>query len=107
MLNSKCVFQRLVMEQVFYPDGIYTAKADNELKKEIQLSMDAGFNGARLEGNIQKYSGQPVLICKCGGFICGTGEKRFLYILPNLKFDILRIKRVNEQVDEIKKTEIF
>ena len=48
MINNKPVFQRIVLDQGFYRDGIYTAKTDEILKRDIQLSMDAGFNGARL-----------------------------------------------------------
>ncbi|EOL42480.1 hypothetical protein RV11_GL002034 [Enterococcus phoeniculicola] len=47
-LNGEPVFQRLVLDQGFYPEGIYTAPEDDCLKKDIQLSLDAGFNGARL-----------------------------------------------------------
>lgn len=52
MLNNKSVFQRLVLDQGFYPDGIYTAKTDDELKRDIELSMKVGFNGARLHEKI-------------------------------------------------------
>ncbi|WP_390405480.1 glycoside hydrolase family 2 protein [Lacticaseibacillus jixiensis] len=48
LLNDQSVFQRLVLDQGFYPDGIYTAPTDEAFKKDIQLSLDAGFNGARL-----------------------------------------------------------
>ncbi len=47
-INDKPVFQRLVLDQGYYPDGIYTAPADDDLKKDIELSKAAGFNGARL-----------------------------------------------------------
>lgn len=47
-LNNKPYYQRLVLDQGFYPDGIWTAPSDAALKKDIQLSMAAGFNGARL-----------------------------------------------------------
>lgn len=47
-LNGEKVFQRLVLDQGFYPDGVYTAPADEDLKKDIELSMALGFNGARL-----------------------------------------------------------
>lgn len=46
-LNGKSVFQRMVLDQGFYPDGIYTAPTDEALKNDIQLSLDCGFNGAR------------------------------------------------------------
>lgn len=47
-LNGKCLFQRFVLDQGFYPEGIYTAVSDEQLKKDIELSMAMGFNGARL-----------------------------------------------------------
>jgi len=47
-INGKKVFQRLVLDQGFYPDGIYTAPSDEALKKDIELSKAVGFNGARL-----------------------------------------------------------
>ena len=52
ILNGKSVFQRLVLDQGFFPDGIYTAKDDEELKRDITLSKNAGFNGARLHQKI-------------------------------------------------------
>ena len=48
LLNGKSVFQRLVLDQGFYPDGIYTAPDDAALVRDIELSLAAGFNGARL-----------------------------------------------------------
>ena len=51
-LNGKPVFQRLVLDQGFYPDGIYTAPSDEELINDIKRSMDMGFNGARLHEKI-------------------------------------------------------
>lgn len=47
-LNNKPYFQRLVLDQGYYPDGIWTAPSDEALKKDIQMGKDAGFNGARL-----------------------------------------------------------
>lgn len=52
MLNDRPVFQRLVLDQGFYPDGIYTAPSDAALENDIRLSMTAGFNGARLHEKI-------------------------------------------------------
>ena len=51
-LNDKPVFQRLVLDQGFYEDGIYTAPCDEDLKKDIELSLAMGFNGARLHQKI-------------------------------------------------------
>lgn len=47
-INGKSVFQRLVLDQGFYPDGIYTAPSDEALRRDIELSLEMGFNGARL-----------------------------------------------------------
>lgn len=51
-LNGKPVFQRLVLDQGFYPDGIYTAPTDEDLKKDIMLGKAMGFNGARLHQKV-------------------------------------------------------
>lgn len=48
LLNGKSVFQRFVLDQGFYPDGIYTAPTEEALIKDIEISLAAGFNGARL-----------------------------------------------------------
>jgi len=52
LLNHKPVFQRLVLDQGFYPDGIYTAPTEGALKRDIELSMAVGFNGARLHEKV-------------------------------------------------------
>ena len=52
LINGKSVFQRLVLDQGFYPDGIYTAPSDEALQNDIRLSMAAGFNGARLHQKV-------------------------------------------------------
>ncbi len=51
-LNNKPYFQRLVLDQGFYPDGIWTAPSDEALKHDIELSKAAGFNGARLHQKV-------------------------------------------------------
>lgn len=51
-LNDKPTFQRLVLDQGFYPDGIYTAPSDAALEQDIDLSMAMGFNGARLHEKV-------------------------------------------------------
>ena len=52
LINGKSVFQRLVLDQGFYPDGIYTAPTAQALERDILLSMEAGFNGARLHQKV-------------------------------------------------------
>lgn len=48
LLNGRPVFQRLVLDQGYYPDGIYTAPTDEALRHDIEISQGLGFNGARL-----------------------------------------------------------
>lgn len=52
LLNGRPVFQRLVLDQGFYPDGIYTAPDESALVRDIELSLAAGFNGARLHQKV-------------------------------------------------------
>ncbi len=51
-INGQPVFQRLVLDQGYYPDGILTAPSDAALIADIELSMEAGFNGARLHQKV-------------------------------------------------------
>lgn len=51
-LNNEPYFQRLVLNQGYYPDGIWTAPTDEALKNDILLSKEAGFNGARLHQKV-------------------------------------------------------
>lgn len=52
LLNNQPYFLRLVLDQGFYPTGVWTAPTDNDLKRDIELSMEAGFNGARLHQKV-------------------------------------------------------
>lgn len=51
-INGQSVFQRLVLDQGYYPDGILTAPTEEALIKDIELSQAAGFNGARLHQKV-------------------------------------------------------
>ncbi|MFF9647264.1 glycoside hydrolase family 2 protein [Kitasatospora aureofaciens] len=52
LLNGRPVFQRLVLDQGWYPDGLMTAPSDEALVRDIQLGLRAGFNGARLHQKV-------------------------------------------------------
>jgi beta-galactosidase/beta-glucuronidase len=52
LINGKPVFQRTILDQGFYPDGLWTAPSDAELKGDIERSMACGFNGARLHQKV-------------------------------------------------------
>lgn len=47
LINSEVVFQRLVLDQGLYADGLQTAPTDEALIRDIPLSMGVGYNGAR------------------------------------------------------------
>jgi len=50
--NNQPLFLRTVLDQGFYPDGIYTAPSDEALKKDIEISLGLGFDGARLHQRV-------------------------------------------------------
>jgi hypothetical protein len=52
LINDQPVFQRLILDQGFYPDGIWTAPSDEELRSDIERAMACGFNGARLHQKV-------------------------------------------------------
>ena len=52
LLNGEPVFMRTVLDQGFNPEGIYTAPDDGFLRRDIELSMALGMNGARLHQRV-------------------------------------------------------
>lgn len=51
-INGSPLFMRTILDQGFNPEGIYTAPSDEFLKRDIELAMDLGFNGARLHQRV-------------------------------------------------------
>ena len=51
-INGVSVFQRLILDQGYWPESVMTAPTDDELVADIQRSLDAGFNGARLHQKV-------------------------------------------------------
>jgi beta-galactosidase/beta-glucuronidase len=52
LLNSTPLFQRLVADQGYYPEGVMTAPTEQALIRDIELAQAAGFNGARLHQKV-------------------------------------------------------
>jgi beta-galactosidase/beta-glucuronidase len=52
LINGKPVFQRLILDQGFYPKSVITAPSDEDIKADIDRSIAMGFNGARLHQKI-------------------------------------------------------
>jgi len=52
LINGKHVFQRLVLDQGYWPESLMTAPSEEALVADIELSVAAGFNGARLHQKV-------------------------------------------------------
>ncbi|MBQ9510589.1 MAG: beta-galactosidase [Clostridia bacterium] len=52
LINGKPVFMRLVLDQGYYGNGVYTAEHDDDFEKDIKRSQRLGFNGARLHERV-------------------------------------------------------
>ncbi len=52
LINGEPVFQRLVLDQGYWPDTLMTAPSDEAIVADIELSLRAGFNGARLHQKV-------------------------------------------------------
>ncbi len=66
-INGRPLFMRTVLDQGFYPDGIYTARDDETLKNDILLSKAFGFNGARLHQKV--FEKRFIYHCDKEGYI--------------------------------------
>lgn len=67
LLNGEEVFQNLVLDQGFYPDGIYTAPSIQAMQKDIDLALDLGFNGARLHQKV--FDPRFLYLCDKAGYM--------------------------------------
>lgn len=52
-LNNRPYYQRLVLDQGYFPDGILTAPSDEDLKKDVELTKAMGFNGVRKHQKVE------------------------------------------------------
>ena len=52
-LNDRPLYQRLVLDQGYFPEGILTAPTDEDLRRDIELAKEMGFNGARKHQKIE------------------------------------------------------
>jgi hypothetical protein len=52
LLNGRPVFQRLVLDQGYWPESLMTAPTDEALVRDIELGKAAGFNGARMHQKV-------------------------------------------------------
>ena len=52
LLNGRPIFMRLLLDQGYNPDGIYTMTDASHFARDIELMRAAGFNGARMHEKI-------------------------------------------------------
>ena len=52
-LNNRPYYQKLVLDQGYWPDGLLTAPTDEAYKLDIELAKEAGFNGARKHQKVE------------------------------------------------------
>lgn len=67
LLNGKSVFQRLSLDQGYYPDGLYTAPDDESMKRDVELGLRLGLNGARLHQKV--FDPRFLYHCDKAGYI--------------------------------------
>lgn len=91
LLNGHSVFQRLVLDQGFYPDGIYTAPTEEALVADIDRAMAMGFNGARLHEKV--FEERFLYHCDKKGYLV-WGE------FPDWGLDLSRPDGVNNMIPE-------
>ncbi|KAI9772788.1 MAG: hypothetical protein M1839_002289 [Geoglossum umbratile] len=53
LLNNQPYFQRLVLDQGYFPGGLLTAPTDQDLRRDIELAKELGFNGARKHQKVE------------------------------------------------------
>lgn len=67
LLNGKSVFQRLILDQGYYPKGVYTPDSEEDFGKDIERAQNLGFNGARLHQKV--FDPRYLYECDKRGFI--------------------------------------
>lgn len=53
LLNNRPFYQKLVLDQGYFPDGLLTAPTDEDLRNDIVLAKEMGFNGARKHQKVE------------------------------------------------------
>jgi len=53
LLNGRPLYQRLVLDQGYFPEGILTAPTDDDLRRDVELVKEMGFNGARKHQKVE------------------------------------------------------
>lgn len=67
LLNNKPIYQKLVLNQGYYPGGLLTAPSIEDMEKDIDYMIQMGFNGCRIHQKVE----DPYFLYLCDkkGFI--------------------------------------
>ena len=52
-LNGEPCYQRLALDQGYFPGGIYTPETDEAIRRDIELAKACGFNGVRKHQKVE------------------------------------------------------
>ncbi|MBA3491527.1 MAG: glycoside hydrolase family 2 [Rubrobacteraceae bacterium] len=52
-LNNGPLYQRLVLDQGYFPEGTLTAPTDEDLRRDVELAKEMGFDGARKHQKVE------------------------------------------------------
>jgi len=52
-LNNKPIYQKLILDQGYWPESLITPPSDQALKKDLELIKEMGFNGVRKHQKIE------------------------------------------------------
>ena len=55
-LNNKPYYQKLVLDQGYWPRGLLTAPEDKDYRRDISLAKEMGFNGCRKHQKLEAVS---------------------------------------------------
>ena len=53
MLNNRPYYMKLILDQGYFPDGLLTPPSDDAIRKDVELTKEMGFNGARKHQKIE------------------------------------------------------
>ena len=92
LLNNRPYYQKLILDQGYFPKGILTASNDEDLKKDVELTKEMGFNGARKH---QKVEDPRYLYWadKLGLLVWGEMANSYTYTTESVETDNKRMAR--------------
>ncbi|MGG6311894.1 glycoside hydrolase family 2 protein [Paenibacillus macerans] len=53
LLNNRSYYMKMVLDQGYFPEGLLTAPSDDDLRRDVELTKEMGFNGARKHQKIE------------------------------------------------------